>query len=807
MDVSQQHLALVIQFLEQTVSLQNQTQNTQLMSVYNEIIQYNDYIPCLLQIIATPQYKPLQQIACIFLRQSISHTNMDVSTITGSILPLLVERSVRPTAANLLCSCYTKANVQYKYQLLQKLISVLNECNDVPSIQGSLATLYMILEDDIGIGTRKELEQILPLIYQAIMNKLNHPNDEIRESAMEALAVSVFNLYDSDTFIPTVIQRYNDSSAKVRLILCQIITSITNAFPDVLKKFISQVIHVLVALTNDPNESVRIHACGVWGELCSVYCNEIKQVLPSLLQLLLPHTVLTDREIGDIGNEADDCLDGDGAMTERKQIGVSLDQMSICYGNELIGLLLPFLSEQLKSTEWKYKEAAIFVFGCIICKGWNPNNQQFNQQVKTVFIQILDKMDNSPLIQYVIMWVIQRVGSNIGFILTLDEINKVYEGVIHLIKEGVPRVKYQSLSVLSVFLDLELPFIQQQHATILNLMLEHIEPPVFVGGRVIDLISQLVDVAPELFELNSVLLKRVISQYIQYASAFPNSPQLMESVVYNLSYILPRFGDVGIPVTVSMKDFAINLLNASEGDLEMQSSCLLLLSSCLAVNPTLSEKILQMVAPSLPKYLHYLKDCMTIASYGLLGDLITYSTNEIKPIMGNVMNSLLFVLENGHPSILSNVLWSLGIIIQRYTNDMQSYFNSIYQRLLYLLQNNLSDFKLNTKRNMLICFARIGEELPDLVAPIIGNICSQLLSSVNGLSDNEALCTVILGVGRLICYNPKVCESSLNVILQIFQHSFVKYEALYEMCDAVIMTLKQTFNTPQYSVIWQNYSQ
>lgn len=685
------HLNEILQLLQATLKIQTSEQNQIILNKYEQVQQYPDYVDCLLHVLSFSEYSMFHPLTCVLIRRSMGGVNVDYMRIFQCVSPLLVTPSARSSAANVISCCFMHLKDQERFQVLQTLLGVINNSSDKLCVEGALLSLEMILDDHSPIFFRPALSSLLKEIGQSLIHHMSNPVDSIRSIAVDATNAVINYVTEMEGLLEAILQRWNDPLAVIRTVYCQMIITMAMSMPDVLKKYIQAIISSMMQLMNDQNENVRQYACGIWGTFSGVYPKDLMPLVNQLLQLLIPHTVLTPELIDELNNESiEDSLDGDGSMNERKQAGISLEEMAMTYGNDFLGVLLPFITEQIQSSDWKAVEASTYIFGCIIEKGITQKTPELMNVVRALIERIISQLGGTPMIQYITLWALFRIGDLLVTVLSDAQMEQLFTVVIQLSTSANARIQYEALQLLSSLLDYDIKSLEKHSATVLQLVIANVKSPVFVGVRCMEMVSQMAELFPGLFT-NNDLLRKLIAVFVNFAHQYERNPTVMESCVYNLSFILPRFSTVDPAISTSLKTFALTIFQNSEDDYQMQSSCLFLLSACIAVNPMLAVDILSALAPQLPSILRVLKDVMITSAYCLFGDFIQNMPAAVKPLLPQVLPSVLFLLETAKTSTLGNVYWCLGLLLQHCPSEMAPYFSQLASHILLVIQNDLSD--------------------------------------------------------------------------------------------------------------------
>lgn len=73
--------------------------------------------------------------------------------------------------------------------------------------------------------------------------------------------------------------------------------------------------------------------------------------------------------------------DDDDDWNPCKAAGVCLMLLATCCEDDIVPHVLPFIKEHIKNPDWRYRDAAVMAFGCIL-EGPEPN------QLKPLVIQV-----------------------------------------------------------------------------------------------------------------------------------------------------------------------------------------------------------------------------------------------------------------------------------------------------------------------------------------------------------------------------------------------------------------------------------
>ena len=255
------------------------------------------------------------------------------------------------------------------------------------------------------------------------------PHPKIRSCALFCLNQFTFirsqSLYANiDTFIQMLFRLATDPSPDVRKNVCQALVQLVDVRPDKIAPSINDVVRYMLISTEDADEMVALEACEFWlavAEQPSMRA-DVEPFLPQIVPRLLKSMVYTDDDIAILGGDEDDYNVADkpsdinptlehgsskthkvnGMATERpstprrvdgaegeededaesyysdedddedysdwnlrKCSAAALDVLSNVYNAHLFEVIKPFLVQNIRSENWKIREASVLALGAI----------------------------------------------------------------------------------------------------------------------------------------------------------------------------------------------------------------------------------------------------------------------------------------------------------------------------------------------------------------------------------------------------------------------------------------------------------
>lgn len=230
-----------------------------------------------------------------------------------------------------------------------------------------------------------------------------------------------------DSFIQVLFRLATDPNSEVRKNVCQALVQLVDVRPDKIAPSIKDVVRYMLISTEDEDEMVALEACEFWlavAEQPSMRA-DVEPFLPDIVPRLLKSMVYTDDDVAILGGDEEDYHVADnaadinpqlehsqskshkvnGMATERpptprhadgadgtededaesydgysedededegysdwnlrKCSAAALDVLSNVYNAHLFQVIKPFLVQNIRSEDWKIREASVLALGAI----------------------------------------------------------------------------------------------------------------------------------------------------------------------------------------------------------------------------------------------------------------------------------------------------------------------------------------------------------------------------------------------------------------------------------------------------------
>ncbi|XP_012892313.1 PREDICTED: importin subunit beta-1, partial [Dipodomys ordii] len=256
------------------------------------------------------------------------------------------------------------------------------------------------------------------LIPQLVANVTN-PNstEHMKESTLEAIGYICQDISERHFIMQVVCEATQCPDTRVRVAALQNLVKIMSLYYQYMETYMGPALFAITieAMKSDIDE-VALQGIEFWSNVCdeemdlAIEASEAaeqgrppehtsKFYAKGALQYLVPilTQTLTKQDENDDDDDWNPC----------KAAGVCLMLLSTCCEDDIVPHVLPFIKEHIKNPDWRYRDAAVMAFGCIL-EGPEPN------QLKPLVIQAMPTLielmkDPSVVVRDTTAWTVGRI--------------------------------------------------------------------------------------------------------------------------------------------------------------------------------------------------------------------------------------------------------------------------------------------------------------------------------------------------------------------------------------------------------------
>lgn len=308
-------------------------------------------------------------------------------------------------------------------ELMDRLVeNVVNQTSSEACKHSTLEAIGYICQDiDPNILTNQS-NAILTAIVCGM--KKEEPSDNVRLAATNALLNSLeftkhnFDVDNERNYIMQVVcESTQSTNPQIRVAALQCLVKIMSLYYNYMETYMKQALFAITLdAMKDSIPEVALQGIEFWSTVCDeeidlaieaaecfdkgqppaissmFYAKGALQFITPILMEILAHQ-----------DEAAD----DDEWNPSKAAGVCLMLLAQCCEDAIVDLVIPFVKENIKKPDWRYRDAAVMSFGSIL-EGPNPTAlKPLVESAMPVIIELL--RDESAAVRDTVAWTIGRV--------------------------------------------------------------------------------------------------------------------------------------------------------------------------------------------------------------------------------------------------------------------------------------------------------------------------------------------------------------------------------------------------------------
>nr|XP_023409161.1 importin subunit beta-1 [Loxodonta africana] len=318
--------------------------------------------------------------------------------VKNYVLQTLGTETYRPSSASQCVAGIACAEIPVNQwpELIPQLVANVTNPNSTEHMKEStLEAIGYICQDIDPEQLQDKSNEILTAIIQGMRKE--EPSNNVKLAATNALLNSLeftkanFDKESERHFIMQVVcEATQCPDTRVRVAALQNLVKIMSLYYQYMETYMGPALFAITieAMKSDIDE-VALQGIEFWSNVCdeemdlAIEASEAaeqgrppehtsKFYAKGALQYLVP--ILTQTLTKQDENDDDD------DWNPRKAAGVCLMLLATCCEDDIVPHVLPFIKEHIKNPDWRYRDAAVMAFGCIL-EGPEPN------QLKPLVIQ------------------------------------------------------------------------------------------------------------------------------------------------------------------------------------------------------------------------------------------------------------------------------------------------------------------------------------------------------------------------------------------------------------------------------------
>ncbi|NWH23813.1 IMB1 protein, partial [Grus americana] len=345
--------------------------------------------------------------------------------VKNYVLQTLGTETYRPSSASQCVAGIACAEIpmnQWPELIPQLVTNVTNQHSTEHMKESTLEAIGYICQDIDPEQLQDKSNEILTAIIQGMRKE--EPSNNVKLAATNALLNSLeftkanFDKESERHFIMQVVcEATQCPDTRVRVAALQNLVKIMSLYYQYMETYMGPALFAITieAMKSDIDE-VALQGIEFWSNVCdeemdlAIEASEAaeqgrppehtsKFYAKGALQYLVPilTQTLTKQDENDDDDDWNPC----------KAAGVCLMLLATCCEDDIVPHVLPFIKEHIKNPDWRYRDAAVMAFGCIL-EGPEPN------QLKPLVIQAMPTLielmkDPSVVVRDTAAWTVGRI--------------------------------------------------------------------------------------------------------------------------------------------------------------------------------------------------------------------------------------------------------------------------------------------------------------------------------------------------------------------------------------------------------------
>ncbi|NXD72677.1 IMB1 protein, partial [Eolophus roseicapillus] len=345
--------------------------------------------------------------------------------VKNYVLQTLGTETYRPSSASQCVAGIACAEIpmnQWPELIPQLVTNVTNQHSTEHMKESTLEAIGYICQDIDPEQLQDKSNEILTAIIQGMRKE--EPSNNVKLAATNALLNSLeftkanFDKESERHFIMQVVcEATQCPDTRVRVAALQNLVKIMSLYYQYMETYMGPALFAITieAMKSDIDE-VALQGIEFWSNVCdeemdlAIEASEAaeqgrppehtsKFYAKGALQYLVPilTQTLTKQDENDDDDDWNPC----------KAAGVCLMLLATCCEDDIVPHVLPFIKEHIKNPDWRYRDAAVMAFGCIL-EGPEPN------QLKPLVIQAMPTLielmkDPSVVVRDTTAWTVGRI--------------------------------------------------------------------------------------------------------------------------------------------------------------------------------------------------------------------------------------------------------------------------------------------------------------------------------------------------------------------------------------------------------------
>lgn len=827
-------------------------------------------------------YQSARHAAAILLKNNIKSysaiSEISKTYIKAHIIEGLRDASnvIRNYTGNVIAEIVKQGGLRDWPQVLPQLISIVEGPSE-DARDGALNAITKICEDNTrALDKDTETQRPLAFLLPKLLSFTEHVDGKARSRAITAINVflnppmALTIKENIDAVLSRLVIAASDSSEDVRRGVCRSFALLADGMPAALQPHIAGIVAFTLVQQKSSNADLQLDAAEFFWEASTKknLVGLLSPMLPQIVPVLLDCMVYSEEDQlrlegddddedqddneqdikpqfassrrgnqntvqeyaydelsdGEIEEEEDDYdADPEDEWNLRKCSAAALDSLALHFGDPVFELTLPWLTANLQSREWPYREAAILALGAIGPGAIIAVSPHLPQLIPYIIAQLNDEQ---PVMRRIACWALSRFAA---WAAKLDDNGKrvffepMMDGILNRMLDSNKKVQASATSAFALVEDaagVEIaPYCEVIVQQFVKCFAKYKDRNIYV---LYDCVQTLASHAAEKLsqpDLVQLLMPALITRWQKVSDTSRELFPLLECISFVVTALKGQF----MPYAQPFFDRCIKLIHENltesmtaasnpyleEPDKDFLVTSLDLLSAMVQSLPLAATKTLVMTSPM--NVFELMAYCMRDSNndvkqsaYALLGDCAIYIFSQLQTYVPTIIELVITELDINQRSddreslyrVTNNACWSGGEIIMRSEPAViAQYSDRLLQRLVDILFSTQTPSSL--KENAAIALGRLGIPCHQQMAPQLARIAPAFLHCMHQMSWTDEKATAFYGFAQIVLDNPPALEKCLlDMFVEIAGSPKLLFDSMPQFRpDSKFQTILQTYKS------------
>ena len=194
------------------------------------------------------------------------------------------------------------------------------------------------------------------------------------------------------------------------------------------------------------------------------------------------------------------------------------------------------------------------------------------------------------------------------------------------------------------------------------------------------------------------------------------------------------------------------------------------------------------------------------SAYALVGDLAKAAIDQLRPVLGEILEVLTTQLAPEPVSVCNNASWAIGEIAVKVGAEMRPYVEAILQRLIPIINRHEATNK-SLVENTAITIGRLGLVAPDLAAAPLESYVHPWCVALRTIRDDIEKEHAFKGLCAVIQLNPRAPLNAMPQLCDAFASWSAPPDELHEHFQRILGLYKNGIPPEQWAAFYASLPQ